>query len=94
MGRLGRGLFFVVLAACAVSVAGCGGGYYLVREPNGEIIYYTHEVELEDGGVIRFMDAGSGSMVTIQNSVVKEITKEEFEAGLKEGSPTTQKGDK
>ena len=70
-------------AAAAMLVSGCAS-YYQVREPVGGATYYTNDIqEIEKSGVIKFKDAKSGAMVTIQNSVVKEISSDEFDAGLK-----------
>ncbi len=39
-------------------------------------VYLTESIKMEKGGVVRFTDAKAGSQVTLQNSQVKEITKE------------------
>jgi hypothetical protein len=63
----------VLATACAT--------YYKVTEPQSGRVYYTQEVNHERGGGASFTDAGSGAQVTIQNSEVKEISKDEFDAG-------------
>lgn len=58
-------------------LTGCGS-YYKVTEPTTGKIYYTEDIDKTKSGTIRFQDAVTGSNVTIQNSEVQEITKDEF----------------
>jgi hypothetical protein len=64
-------------------LAGCGGNYYKVNDPAGERLYYTTEIEKSKAGAITFKDKKSGSKVTLQSSEVKEISEDEFNAGVK-----------
>ena len=72
-------------ALCGVLVllvlAGCGG-YLQVIDPASKNIYYTEEVNETKGGAVKFIDAKTGSQVTLQNSEVKEISGEEFKAAV------------
>lgn len=63
-----------------VSLTACGGSYYKVTDPATDKIYYTTEVKSEKGGAVKLMDANTGSKVTLQNSEVIEINKEDFRA--------------
>ncbi len=77
-------LAFGILCGMAGLLAGCGGNYYKVSDPaGGDRMYYTTEIDQSKAGAITFKDKKSGSKVTLQSSEVKEISKEEFEAGLK-----------
>jgi len=59
-------------------LSGCGS-YYQVRDPAGRADYYTTDIdEVGLGGAIKFKDARSGAVVTLQSSEVKQISKEEF----------------
>lgn len=58
----------------------CGGGYYKVTDPSTDKVYYTKEVKEEKGGAVKLIDANTGSSVTLQNSEVMEINKEEYKA--------------
>ena len=58
----------------------CGGGYYKVTDPATDKVYYTKEVKEQKGGAVKLMNANTGSMVTLQNSEVTEINKEEYNA--------------
>jgi hypothetical protein len=74
---------FGVLCGMAGLLAGCGGNYYKVNDPAGNKLYYTTDIEQTKTGAITFKDKKSGSKVSLQSSEVKEISKEEFEAGVK-----------
>jgi PBP1b-binding outer membrane lipoprotein LpoB len=63
-------------------LAGCGG-YWMVTDPTTKNIYYTEEVEQsKSSGAVKFIDAKTGTQVNLQNSEVKEVTKEEFKAAV------------
>jgi hypothetical protein len=68
------GLLLFVLSGC--------GGYLQVIDPASKNIYYTEEVNEVKGGAVKFIDAKTGSQVTLQNSEVKEISGEEFKAAI------------
>ncbi len=77
----------LLTAALAITivfgVTACGGGYYKVVDPATDKTYYTKDVKEEKGGAIKIKDANTGSTVTLQNSEVTEINKEEFKANTK-----------
>jgi hypothetical protein len=75
---------FGILCGMAGLLGGCGGNYYKVNDPAGDRLYYTTEIDQSKAGAITFKDKKSGSKVTLQSSEVKDISKEEFEAGVKE----------
>ena len=64
-------------------LAGCGGNYYRVNDPAGDRQYYTSDIDQTKTGSITFKDEKSGSVVTLQSSEVKEISKDEFKAAVK-----------
>ena len=72
-----------ILCGTAGLLTGCGGNYYKVNDPAGAKLYYTTKIEQTKAGAITFKDSKSGSKVTLQSSEVKDISKEEFEAGVK-----------
>jgi hypothetical protein len=63
----------VLATACAT--------YYKVTDPQSGRVYFTQDVDRERGGAATFTDSASDSKVTIQNSEVKEITKDEYNVG-------------
>jgi hypothetical protein len=66
---------------CLLILAGCGG-YWQVTDPTTKKVYYTEDVKENKGsGAVKFIVAKTGSEVTLQNSEVKEITRDEFKAG-------------
>ena len=68
---------------CLFVLAGCGG-YWMVTDPTSKNVYYTEEVKESKGGVgaVKFKDAKTGNEVNLQNSEIKEITKDEFKAAV------------
>lgn len=74
---------FGLLCGMAGLLGGCGGDYYRVNDPSGAKQYYTRDIDKTKAGAITFKDEKGGSKVTLQSSEVKNISKEEFEAGVK-----------
>ena len=77
--------------ACTVLLAGCSGGYYMVREPGSATPYYTTDIE-KAGSAVQFKDAKTGSAITLQNSEVKEISKDEYTKGMATPAPSPAVG--
>lgn len=66
----------------AMAAAGCTS-YYRVTDPASGKSYYTTEVKNAGrSGAVKVKDAKTGSMVTLQSSEVKEISEDEYKAGL------------
>ena len=80
---------FGILCGTAGLLGGCGGDYYRVNNPAGDKQYYTKEIDQTKSGAITFKDEKSGSKVTLQSSEVKNISKDEFETGIKGLSGTS-----
>ena len=72
-----------ILCGVAGLLAGCGGSYYRVNDPAGTRQYYTTDIDQTKTGAITFKDERSGSVVTLQSSEVKQISKNEFKAAVK-----------
>lgn len=62
------------------TLAGGCASYYEVTDPSTGRAYYTDRVRKERGGAVQLIDARTGNEVTIQNSEVKKITKQEYES--------------
>jgi hypothetical protein len=77
----------LVLAAC---LGGCTS-YYKVTDPHSNKVYYTTDLKQNDSGSTTLKDARTGNMVTVQNSEVEKINKEEFQSG-KQTPPSTMPG--
>lgn len=59
-----------------------GGGctsYYRVTDPSTGNEYYTTNVKKRSGGAVTVKDAATGDEVTLQNSQVTKVSKEEYE---------------
>ena len=59
------------------------GCYYKIRDVGSGRTYYTTSIENKWGGAIVIKDAKSKATVTLQNSEVHSISKEEFNRQLK-----------
>ena len=84
-----RGL---MIFALIIAVAGCSS-YYRVTDPASGKTYYTKKVnEAGKAGAVKIKDEKTGSTVTLQSSEVKEISEDEYEAGLKAAAPAPTVG--
>lgn len=75
-----NGSFVTVLGLIFV-LTGCATHYYKVTDQSGTV-YYTQELDNLKGGAVKLRDASSGFWVTIHTSEVKEISSQEYQAGL------------
>ena len=66
-------LFTVFLAGCA--------HYYKVSDPGSGKSYYTEDVK-RNGSAVEFKDAQTGGVMTLQNSEVQEIEKQQYEQAV------------
>jgi len=73
-----RRAFAVV--AFTVLLAGCAHYYKVTDASNGKV-YYTEDVK-RNGSAVEFKDAQSGGVMTLQNSNVQDIDKQEYEQGV------------
>jgi hypothetical protein len=71
----------VLALAILVGVCGCGPTYYRVTDPTTKRAYYTTEMKDKGAGSVQLHDASTGRTITLQNSEVEKVTKEEFETG-------------
>ena len=73
--------------------AGCTS-YYQIEDPTTGKVYYTtsHQFSQSTTGAATFVDARSGNTVTIQNSHVAQISKEQYDkaGAATEAAPSTQ----
>jgi len=81
-------LLAFVLALGAIALAGCTS-YYKVTDPNTGRSYYTTKMKDMKSGAAKFEDERTKTEVTIQNSQVEKITKDQYEAAI-QASPTTR----
>ena len=69
------GLAASLLTACST--------YYQVTDLQSGRNYYTKDVDNE-GSAVRFKDERTGSVVTVQNSQVRHISKDRYNDGMTE----------
>jgi hypothetical protein len=58
------------------------GSYYMVKDPSSDKTYYTQKIKDKREGAIKFQDAITGSEVTIQNSEVTKIKKDDYKKAI------------
>ena len=51
-----------------------------VTDPSTGKVYYTQDVNNRGNGALSFKDAGTGDQVTLQNSQVAKVSKDEFDS--------------
>jgi len=77
----------LIICGMALTVTGCSS-YYRVTDPASGKTYYTTKIDNAGrAGAVKIKDERTGSTVTLQSSEVKEISSDEFEAGLKAVPP-------
>ena len=64
-----------------LSIGGCATDYYKVHDPTTGKDYYTTKVDQNKTGAATLKDGRTGKTVTIQNSEVAKVSKEEYDAG-------------
>ena len=69
----------IALAALSFGLAACGSTYYLVKDPESGREYYTTKVDRSSHGMT-FKDGKTLSTVTLENSEVIEITRDQYRA--------------
>jgi hypothetical protein len=73
--RLGLGLALAGAAGCT--------SYYRINDQASGRMYYTTDYDRSDGGAIIFKDDKTRSTITLQSSEIREISRSEYESGLK-----------
>jgi len=81
MKRYVRYGWLVASLLVGLLIVGCAT-YYKVTDPQSGNVYYSEKVNSMSGGAVRMTDARTGSIVTLQNSQVKEISEKEYKAGI------------
>jgi hypothetical protein len=71
----------LALAGCTVPHVMGFGSYYQVTDPYSGKVYFTHQIEREDRGVVEFLDDSSDTWVSLPDGEVTAITEAEYQAG-------------
>jgi hypothetical protein len=75
-------LHFMVLGIVVTGLLNGCQSYFMVQDPAGTKTYYTDHISEEDSGAIRFKDLQTGAKVTLQSSVVKQVSRDDLPPGL------------
>ncbi len=67
------------LALAAVVLAGCAT-HHQVTDPSSGRVYYTNDLDTMKNGAVQCTDGKTGSTVTMQNSEVKKVSEETYNA--------------
>ena len=77
-----------MLGGLTIVVAGCSDNHFRVTDPTSGNAYYTTKVsDAGKGGAVKIKDEKTGSIVTLQSSEVKQISEEEYNAGMVAKAP-------
>ena len=68
-----------VAVVLSLGLTGCGSTYYLVKDPGTGAEYYTTSIK-KSGSAVEFKDSKTLTNMTLQNSQVSEITKDQYTA--------------
>ena len=68
-----------VAVVLSLGLTGCGSTYYLVKDPGSGAEYYTTAIN-KSGSAVEFKDSKTLTNMTLQNSQVSEITKDQYSA--------------
>ena len=72
-------LRFMIILVVLTGLTACTT-YYEVKDPTTGKAYYTTKLDKGREGSVSLVDEGSQAEVTIQNSEIREISKDEFKA--------------
>ena len=78
--RFSAVICFALAVILLAGLAGCE--YYRVTDPATGKMYYTKDVKRRGSGAVELKDEKTGNTVTLQNSEVQKIEKEEFNQGV------------
>ena len=67
----------LLLAVLALPLISCAS-YFEIHDPGSDRTYYSKGYTSRKSGMITFKDANTGIKITIANSEVKKISKDEF----------------
>jgi hypothetical protein len=77
MVRVGLVSIFVL----SLLAVGCTS-YYIVRVPGTGQSYFTTDIDHKRGGAVTLQDEKTGAEVTIQNSEIRRVHKDEYKAAM------------
>jgi len=78
------------ICAFILIAAGCTSHYRVTDPASGKEYYTTKVSDAGRGGAVKIKDDRTGSTVTLQSSDVKEISGDEYDAGIAAQAAKTQ----
>jgi len=79
-----RKIHYLLPAVLLMLMYGCSS-HYMVHDPASGATYYTKDVDRTgDAGAVKFKDHATGSKVILQQSEVREVSEDAYEAGVKQ----------
>ena len=72
----------VMLLVMLLALTGCT--YYRITDPTTNKIYYTKKIDERHSGAVTITDAKTKRKVTLQNSDIEKISRDEFIVGVYE----------
>ena len=69
------------MALTALLLCGCTN-YYMVKDIQTGKVFYSNAILQEKGQAVVFKEIGSGAQVTLQNSKVTQISKDQYQAAI------------
>jgi hypothetical protein len=72
---------YLLIAMSALMLSACTT-YYMVKDPQTGKAFYTTEISQKKGQAVVFKDTASGAQITLQNSQVSEISKDQYKAAV------------
>jgi hypothetical protein len=78
-----------LLGLTLLSAGGCASYYQVTDTTTGKVYYSTSsQMDQTDSGATTFVEATTGDHVTLQNTQIAKITKEQFDAATVSAKPT------
>ena len=74
-------LGLVLIVMFILGMVGCTK-YYQITDPTSGNVYYTKKFDRQKSGAVEFSDEKNGSWVTVQNSEVQRIKKNQYKKGI------------
>jgi uncharacterized protein YceK len=72
---------YLLIALTAALLSGCSS-YFMVKDSQTGKAFYTTSVSQKKGQAVVSKDTASGAQITLQNSQVSEISKDEYMAAI------------
>jgi len=63
-------------------LAGGCTSYYIVKDPTSGVTYFTKDFDEKKSGAVTLQDEKTGAKVSIQNSEIRKVKKDEYKAAM------------